>query len=253
LEAREKKGKKKKLASVPEGKNVIDLINVDEIFENIKIEVRCEAQAREMMNTQLTTLQTALASRLRAQGVPGQTADLQAKKIALLQISKQHQVIFQKTLVIRRAIYLKQKIHPVQAMIMAKKDANRAALYMGKEAEIRQAVMISIGEDKAAAEEAKRMQDAEYANTYAGQASAMMGSLLGWGATEEPAEESHKKKKKRKKDGDGGESGTTGAPPAAASSSNGAQVPPQLRNLTPEQLAAVRAMQQKQQQAAKQK
>ena len=241
LEAREKKSKKKKLEDVS-GKNVSELINVEEIFENIKIEVRCEAQAREMMSTQMTTLQTALASKLRAQGVAAQTADLQARKIALLQISKQHQAIFQKTLVLRRAMYLKQKMHPVQAMIMAKKDANRAALYMGKEAEIRQAVMNTIAEEKAATEEAKRLQEAEYANTYTGQASAMMGSLLGWGASAEEPEQ-HKKKKKKKKD----EDEQPAAPPAAAPASS--TVPPQLQNLTPQQIAAVRAMQQKQQQA----
>ncbi len=144
-------------------------------------------------------------------------------------------------------MYLKQKMHPVQAMIMAKKDANRAALYMGKEAEIRQAVMNTIAEEKAATEEAKRLQEAEYANTYTGQASALVGSMFGWGATEEAPEE-HKKKKKKKDKKEGESETQPGA--AAASSSSAAALPPQFQNLTPQQVAAIRAMQQKQQQAA---
>jgi hypothetical protein len=121
-------------------------------------------------------------------------------------------------------------------MIMAKKDANRAALYNGKEAEIRQAVMNEIRDEKAASEEAKRVHEAEYANTYAGQASAMVSSLWSWGAGEDDAADKKKKKKKKKHDEDGGE--VPAAPPPT--------LPPLLQNLTPQQLAAVRALQQRQ-------
>jgi len=181
---------------------------------------------------------------LRAQGVPAQSADLQAKKIAAVQINKQHQLIFQKTLIVRRAYYLKMKVPPAQAMIMAKKDANRAALYNGKEEEIRQAVMNEVAEERAAVDEAKRMQEAEYSNTYAGQASAVMNSLWSWGAGEEEddggGKKSKKKKKGKKKDLEEGKGdGDTAATAAPA-------LPPQLQNLTPQQLAAVRAMQQRQ-------
>jgi hypothetical protein len=172
-----------------------DLISVEEVFENLKVELKCEAQARELMSTKVNAMTEAYSARLRQQGVPLQQANLQAKKLALIQINKQHQLIFQKTLVVKRAIYLKQRMHPVHAIILAKKDANRAALYDGKEAEIRQAVMNTLKEEKDAAEEAKREQEAEAGNSYSGQASALVSNMWGW-ATAEP-EKSGKKKKRR--------------------------------------------------------
>jgi len=219
------------------GKTVSDLISVCNIFDNLKIELRCEAQARDLMNTKMTALTEAYTARLKAQGIPEQQAALQAKKLALLQINKQHQVVFQKTLIVRRAMYMKLRIHPVHALIMAKKDANRAALYDGKEAEIRRAVINTINEEKEAQEAAKREQESAYADTYTGQASAMVSNLWGWATTEEP-QDGKKKKKKKKKDKDDKEE-VAEAPKAAA-------LPPRFQNLKPEQIAALRAMQAKQ-------
>jgi hypothetical protein len=242
LAAREKLEKKKKSAEPPTGitKNISDLTSVDSMFDQIKLELRCEAQARDLMNAKLESVSAALAARLRAQGVP--QPDAQAKKIALVQINKQHQLIYQRTLVVRRAYYLKLRMHPVLAMAAAKKDANRAALYDGKESEVRQAVLNSIAEEKAAAEETKRQEEAEYANTYTGQATAALSAVWGgWGAAEEPKKK--KKKKKKKEEVVVEETPTVAAPTAPA-------LPPQFANLSPEQLTALRTMQQKQKAAA---
>lgn len=222
-------------ASLVGGKSVDKLISIGDIFDYLKIELRCEAQARELMATKVNALTEAYATRLKAQGVPPAQASLQAKKIALIQINKQHQLLYQKTLIVRRAMYLKQRIHPVHALLLAKKDANRAALYDGKEAEIKRAVMNTIKEEKDAADQAKKDQEAEYANTYAGQATSLVSNVWNWAnsTSEEPTE---KKKKKKKKKDDGKEEE---AKPAAA-------LPPQFANLSPEQIAAIRALQAKQ-------
>jgi hypothetical protein len=227
------------------GKSVENLISISEIFEYLKIELRCEAQAREMMNSKVNVMTEAYTTKLKSQGVPEAQAKLQAKKLALIQIHKQHQLIYQKTLVIKRAMYMKQRIHPVHALIMAKKDANRAALFDGKEAEIRRAVMNTIKEEKEATEAAQREQDAAYADTYTGKASALASSLWGWATTEDDSADKHKKKKKKKKKDEEGEEEASApvAPKAAA-------LPPQFQNLKPEQIAALRAMQAKQQAAA---
>ena len=243
LAKREKVEKKKKKNSVveePLAKNVAGLVNVIDAFENIKFETRCEEQARELMNTKLTATTNVLVTRLKAQGIPEAQAQLQAKKIALVQINKQHQLMFQKTLIVRRAFYLKQRVHPVHAMILAKKDANRAALYDGKEEDVKRSVRVSMAEEKEAVEEAKRLQDADYANTYTGQASALASSLWSWTA-ETPEDSSPKKKKKKKKTEENKESEPLAAPAKATPA-----LPAQFANLSPEQLAAIRAMQQRQ-------
>ena len=234
---KKKKKKKGEAAADPNAKDVEGLVSVDEVFENIKIEDKCEEQAREMMKAKLTAVTNAYVARLKAQGIPEAKAALQAKKLALIQINKQHQLMFQRTLIIRRAFYLKQRMHPVHAMIMAKKDANRAALYDGREAEVRQAVMNTIIEEKRAQEVAKKAEEEQAANTYAGQATALVGNLWSsWGGEEEP-----KKKKKKKKDGEEEADISPAAAPAPA-----AALPPQFAHMTPQQIAAIRAMQQRQ-------
>jgi len=237
-----KKSSKKKKT---QGEKIIlvetsDLVSVDQVFENLKIELQCEAQARDMMNAKVAAMTDAYAAKLRQQGVPAQQAVLQGKKLSLIQINKQHQLIFQKTLVVKRAIYLKQRVHPVHAMILAKKDANRAALYDGKEAQIRQAVMNTIKEEKDAIEEAKRQQEAEAGGSYAGQASALVSSMWGWAGGS--SDEMKKKKKKKKKN----ESSKTDEDEAATVEQTKPALPPQFANMTPEQLAAIRALQQRQ-------
>jgi hypothetical protein len=107
--------------------------------------------------------------------------------------------------------------------------------------------MNEISEEKAAHEEAKRMQEAEYANTYTGQASAVVSSLWSWGASGETEDESKGKKKKKKKKKENDEVEEAPAAPAAP-----AALPTQLQNLTPQQLAAVRAMQARQMAARQQ-
>lgn len=236
---REQPSHKKKKGDALGKVTTSDLISVEEVFENLKVELKCEAQARELMSTKVNAMTEAYSARLRQQGVPMQQANLQAKKLALIQINKQHQLIFQKTLVVKRAIYLKQRMHPVHAIILAKKDANRAALYDGKEAEIRQAVMNTIKEEKAAAEEAKREQEAEASNSYSGQATALVSNMWGW-ATAEPEKTEKKKKKKKKKDDE--EVVEKAEIPAAAP----AGLPPQFANMSPQQIAAIRALQQRQ-------
>ena len=247
LAAREpKKPSKKKKGSVEAPavptKDVTGLTSVEEIFENLKIELKCEQQAREMMNAKLTAVTTAYTTRLKAQGVPAPTAALQGKKMALLQINKQHQALFQKTLIVRRVMYIKQRIHPVAALVLAKKDANRAALYDGKEAEIRQAVMNTMAEEKAAQEELRRSQEEQSASTYTGQASALAGSLWGWAGSAAGDDDGAKKKKKKKKKSEEAEP----LIPEVAAPAAPPPLPPQFANMTPQQLAAIRAMQQKQ-------
>ena len=240
-EAKPPKSKKKQAeyeATLVGGKSVESLLSVDEIFDYLKIEVRCEAQARDMMNAKLNAVTEAYTTRLKAQGVPAPQAALQAKKLALIQINKQHQLVYQKTLVVRRVMYIKQRMHPVHALMLAKKDANRAALYDGKEADIRRAVTNTIREEKEAADEAKRQQESEFTDTYAGKASALMTNVWGWASA--PAEKK-KKKKKNKKDADEEEKVEEVTPPPAAPA-----LPPQFANLNPQQIAAIRAMQQKQ-------
>ena len=210
-------------------------ISIDEIFSNIKFEVRCENQAREIISTKIDATTKILAERLRAQGVDASNCQLQAKKLAVLQINKQQQIIYQKTFLARRAIYLKNRLHPVYALQLATADAKRAAMYDGKEAEVKQAVRNTMAEEAEAIEEAKRLQDADAANTVTGQASALIAGF--WG-TEEPTKKKSKKKHKKNAQPDEETQPFVAATPAA--------LPPQLANLTPQQLAAVRAMQQRQ-------
>ena len=226
-------------ATLVGGKSIDSLISIGDIFDYLKIELRCEAQAREMMAAKVNAMTEAYTNRLKAQGIPVPQATLQAKKLALTQINKQHQLMYQKTLIVKRTMYLKQRMHPVHAMLMAKKDANRAALYDGKEAEIRKAVMNTIREEKEAAEQAKREQEATEADSYAGQATALVSNMWGWASA--GAEEPKKKKKKKKKDDKDEEDEKESPPPKAA-----APLPPQFANLKPEQIAALRAAQAKQ-------